>query len=296
MTASHPERCPQMATASSSPDTPTGWQARLNLDFSRRGDQTCSTYSHEGPLRVLQALYPEGPRVCHHVLIHPPGGLVGGDRIDMAVQVGEGAHAFITTPGATRFYRSAGAPASQQVQMVLAPDARLEWLPLETIAYDGCRARNHWSVSMAAGAQLMAWDVLALGLPQSGQPYLGGQYGQHFEIDGVWLDRGQIDGADLRLMQGPVGLSGYRCLATLVLASGSDMAKDRLEQALDQARGITASSDTWLGVTSPHPRVVVARVLAQQTEPAMAVLQQIWAQWRIHQWGLAPQASRMWRV
>jgi urease accessory protein len=285
-------------TMNSAPSTPegAGWQARLNLSFVRRGEQTCSTYTHEGPLRVLQALYPEGPGVCHHVLIHPPGGLVGGDQIDLSVQVAEGAHAFVTTPGATRFYRSTGADAIQRVKMALAPNARLEWLPLETIAYDECRAHNHWTVSMAPGAQLMAWDVLALGLPQSGQPYQFGRYRQHFEIEGVWLERGTVDGADKRWMDGPVGLSGNRCLATLVLASGSDLSKDQQERALELARGVEAGSGTWLGVTCPHARVVVARVLAQQTEPAMALLQQIWARWRDGLWGLSPMASRMWRV
>ena len=234
-------------TMNSAPSTPegAGWQARLNLSFVRRGEQTCSTYTHEGPLRVLQALYPEGPGVCHHVLIHPPGGLVGGDQIDLSVQVAEGAHAFVTTPGATRFYRSTGADAIQRVKMALAPNARLEWLPLETIAYDECRAHNHWTVSMAPGAQLMAWDVLALGLPQSGRPYQVGRYGQHFEIEGVWLERGTVDGADERWMDGPVGLSGNRCLATLVLASGSDLSKDQQERALELARDAATPSRAY---------------------------------------------------
>lgn len=277
-------------------DAQTGWKARLQLGFHRRGDQTCSTYTHEGPLRVLQALYPEGPGVCHHVLVHPPGGLVGGDQIEIGLQVDAGAHAFVTTPGATRFYRSTGATATQRVKIALAAGASLEWLPLETIAYDDCRACNHWTVSMAAGSRLMAWDVLALGLPQSGQPYERGRYLQHMEIEGIWLDRGWIDGDDARLMDGPIGLHGHRCLATLVLASGSTLAPEALEQALNEARGVALPSGLWLGVTSPHPRMVVVRVLAQQTEPAMAVLQQIWALWRSSQWGLNPQASRMWRV
>jgi urease accessory protein len=286
-----------MDQAASPPnDTTTGWKARLDLAFERRGEQTCSTHQHEGPLRVLQALYPEGPGICHHVLVHPPGGLVGGDRIDIGVHVDSGAHAFVTTPGATRFYRSTGAMASQQVKVELAPGARLEWLPLETIAYDACRASNRWSVSMAPGAQMMVWEVLALGLPQSGQPYQSGHYLQHFEIEGVWLDRGWIRGDDPRLMDGPVGLHGQRCLGSLVLAQGSALAPTHLEAALNQARSVVLPEGVHLGVTSPDPRLVVARVLAQQTEPVMAVLQNIWALWRASQWGLPAHASRMWRV
>ena len=284
------------ASAATPIKPPAAWKARLDVSFQRRGDQTCSTYTHEGPLRVLQALYPEGPGICHHVLVHPPGGLVGGDQIDIGVRVGSGAHAFVTTPGATRFYRSTGATATQQVRVELASGARLEWLPLETIAYGDCQARNLWRASMAPDAQLMAWEVLALGLPQSGQPYTSGRYLQHFEIEGVWLDRGWIDGADARLMDGPVGLQGHRCLGTLVLAGGSDLDSERLAQSLSEAREVAIPAGAWLGVTSPHPRLVVARVLAHQTEPAMTVLQGIWARWRSSQWGLAPTASRMWRV
>jgi urease accessory protein len=277
-------------------NVPSGWKARLDLSFDRKDDRTVSNYLHQGPLRVLQPLYPEGPGVCHHVLVHPPGGLVGGDQIDIQVQVNEGAHAFVTTPGATRFYRSSGATATQKVDIELAAGSRLEWLPLETIAYDQCRARNEWRVAMAPGSQLMAWEVLALGLPESDQPFEQGQYLQHFEIQGIWLDRGQIDGTDNRMMDGPVGLNGYRCLATLVLASGTEVEPGLLALALDQAREVRAMQGTWLGVTSPNPRVLVARVLSRQTEPAMAVLQEIWALWRVSQWGLMPQASRMWRV
>ncbi len=275
---------------------PLGWQARLDLSFHRKGDRTCSIHHHEGPLRVLQPLYPEGPGVCHHVLVHPPGGLVGGDRVDIGVQVLEGAHAFVTTPGATRFYRSVGPMARQKVQVQLAAHSRLEWLPLETIAYDECRAQNQMTVSMQQGAQLMAWEVLALGLPQANQPYRTGRYLQHLEIEGVWLDRGWLDGEDALLMNGPVGLMGHRCLATLVLAAGSHFEAEALEGALDQARSVEVPSGVWLGVTSPHPRLVVARVLASQTEPTMAVLQRIWAAWRTQQWGMPAVGSRMWRV
>ena len=83
-----------------------GWQGRLQLDYRLDGRRTVGRDSHHGPLRVLKSLHPEGPGTCHHVLVHPPGGLAGGDRLELAVTLGEGAHALVTTPGATRFYRS----------------------------------------------------------------------------------------------------------------------------------------------------------------------------------------------
>lgn len=122
------------------------WHARLDLDYraetAAAGRRTHLAFRHEGPLRILQSLYPEGDAICHNVIVHPPGGLVGGDVLDMRVKVGAGAHALVTTPGATRFYRSEAGEALQTAHLQLAEAARLEWLPLETLCFDGCLAQN----------------------------------------------------------------------------------------------------------------------------------------------------------
>ena len=91
------------------------WIARLNLDYSLEAGRSVARHAHDGPLRILQSLYPEGDRICHNVLVHPPSGLVGGDTLDMHVTVGQGAQGLVTTPGATRFYRSEAGLASRYV-------------------------------------------------------------------------------------------------------------------------------------------------------------------------------------
>src|SRR5689334_17607021 len=116
------------------------WHARLSLDLSCESGRTVARHAHEGPLRILQTLYPEGDAIAHNVLVHPPSGIVGGDTLDIAVHVHEGAHGFVTTPGATRFYRSEGDTAVQRARLRVDGGARLEWLPLETLAYSGCIA------------------------------------------------------------------------------------------------------------------------------------------------------------
>ena len=101
------------------------WHAHLDLQYRRDpSGQTLLRHRHSGPLRIFKSLYPEGPAVCHNVIVHPPGGLVQGDRLEVDVTVAAGAHALVSTPGATRFYRNAsGEPAEQRVRLVLEEGA-----------------------------------------------------------------------------------------------------------------------------------------------------------------------------
>ena len=273
-----------------------GWRARLDLRYRFEQGRTLGDHAHEGPLRVLQALYPEGDGVCHHVLVHPPGGLVGGDVLEIQAELGAGSHAFVTTPGATRFYRTKGPQAVQSVRVKLAAQSRLEWLPLETIAYNGCQGESRLNFDLASGAEVLAWEVLALGLPQSDQPFAQGRFVQHMEVDGHWLDRGVIEAQDQRLLDGPLGWAGQRCLGTLVLAAGDPLSQQRTEQALSEARECPVPEGLWVGATLAHPHVWVLRVLGAQAEPVRALLQEVWARWRQSQWGIQPKPSRMWRV
>jgi urease accessory protein len=163
-----------------------GWQGHLQLDYSSKAGRTIALDRHHGPQRVLQRLYPEGDAVCHHVLVHPPGGIVGGDLLELDATLAPGSHALITTPAATRFYRSAGPLAVQQVQAALADGARLEWLPQESIAYRRCLVENRLRFALAPGAQMIGWDLLALGLPAAGEPFDAGSFLQQLSLPGVW--------------------------------------------------------------------------------------------------------------
>lgn len=275
-----------------------GWQAKLTLDYSVEDQRCVARHVHEGPLRVLKALYPEGDRVCHHVLVHPPSGLVGGDELHIQLNVQTGAHALITTPGATRFYGSDGLTAKQTVHARVAADASLEWLPLEALAYNRCQAHNQVVFQLDPGSRLMAWDVTALGLPHAEQPFAEGQFQQHLEITGTWLERGLIDALDHRLLHSPLGLNGHTCQSTLVYAQGDAMTSDNIEQVVSMARNICESHPLRLqsGVTSPDERVVVVRVLSAQVENAMALLRNIWLAWRQHHWQRPSVMPRIWSM
>jgi urease accessory protein len=276
----------------------TGWRANLNIDYTLSAERTVAKFVHEGPLRVLQSLYPEGDAVCHNVLVHPPSGLVGGDTLDIRLHVGEGAHALLTTPGATRFYRSEQGLATQQVRAHVGQGARLEWLPLETIAYNGCQGLNHAVFDLAPSAEMMGWDITALGLPNANLPFAQGQLQQHMEVAGVWLERGLLNAQDTRLMEGPLGLAKNRCMATLVFACGADLPRERRDLALSLARELTEAAPAGLvaGVTSPHPRVVVLRTLSPLVEPAQNLLREVWAAWRRGLWAMSDRPPRIWSM
>lgn len=276
----------------------SGWRGELRLRYHRRGERTVAFDAHSGPLRVLQPLYPEGEGVCHHVLVHPPGGVVGGDELHVQVQAESGSHALLTTPGATRFYRSEGAQALQHTRLQLAEGARLEWLPMETIAYSGCQASNRVTAELAPGAEMLGWDVLALGLAAAGQPFERGVFSQHLELPGQWIEGGRIAADDSTLLLGPVGWAGHTVAATLWFAAGAPLAPARRTALVDAARELLPSHPlaATAGVTAPQAGVVVLRVLAARVEPVMQLFAAVRAAWRQQAWGLAAVPPRIWKT
>jgi urease accessory protein len=282
-----------------------GWRGHLSLHYRMEGARTVALDRHEGPLRVLQRLYPEGDAVCHHVLVHPPGGIAGGDELEIDARLEPGTHALLTTPGATRYYRSSGPLAAQRARLQLAGGARLEWLPLETIAYSGCVAENQVRLALEPGAEAMGWDVLALGLPASGEAFANGSFLQHLELEGNgqagWLERGRVEAADQRLLDSPLGWDGLRVFATMWFARGSAWPVATREALLEGARAAcTACAASGLaaraGATAAHDRVVVLRVLGARVEPVMALLTQVRAAWRAAAWDMADERPRVWQT
>jgi urease accessory protein len=271
------------------------WPARLSLSATRDGGGATRVHArHDGPLRLLKTLYPEGPGVAQVVLVHPPGGLVGGDRLDIQLDLQAGAHLLVTTPAATRFYRSNAGEAAQVVQASVGECGRLEWLPQETLAYPGCIARNEVRVSLAPGASLFATEVLGLGLPAAGQAFDTGRLLQHLEITGHWLDRGWLDAADKALLDGPCGLACHRVLGTLVYAQTQTLADAETLLAHSRALldGVAGSGITHLA--SPQGSVLLARVVGDEVEAVTLALRRVRALWREQLWALPSSDPRIW--
>jgi urease accessory protein len=275
-----------------------GWHGHLQLDYRRADARTVLQDRHDGPLRVLRSLFPEGPGICHNVLVHPPGGLVGGDTLAIDATLAPQSHALVTTAGANRFYRSVGPAAVQTISAHIEAQARLEWLPLETIAFSGCNAESTLRFDLEPGAEMIGWDILALGLPASDQPFERGRYRQSIELPGRWLERGTIDAADRRLLDSPLGFAAHRTLGVLWFAAGSALADARREALLESARELAAAHPLarTAGVTAVQPEVVVLRVLAPAVEPAIGLMTSVWQAWRREAWAMTGTVPRVWRT
>jgi urease accessory protein len=280
------------------------WHAQLNLRYRAAANKTLLDFSHDGPLRILQSLYPEGDAICHNVLVHPPGGVAGGDDLDIRVQMQSGAHALVTTPGATRFYKTSGDAAIQRTTIKMEDGARLEWLPLENIAYSGCLAENKLQLQLAPTAELIGWDITALGLPAAEQPFERGAFTQHLELltptggHSPWLERGCIAAENTRLLQSPIGLAGHTCLATLFFIAGKPILASGKALFLSKSREVSVAHalHATCGITSPHAQVIVLRVLAHHTEQAMDLCKQVRGVWRELAWGLPNVPPRIWAM
>ncbi|MVV51431.1 urease accessory protein UreD [Pseudomonas sp. PB120] len=246
------------------------WHAELELGYARFGDSTRPVQRrHKGPLRVQKHLYAEGPEVCQHIIVHPPGGIAGGDRLDIAASVGRDAWAQITSPGAAKWYRAA-APAYQQLDLSVAAGATLEWLPQETIIFSNAQAELSTSIDLEGDARLFYWDVVALGRPASGERFDLGHFQAQLDIrrDGqlLWHERQRIVGGD-GLLDSPIGLDGQPVFATLLVTGEVD------SELLEKCRSL---GNDVRGDLTQLPGLLVARCLASEALLARGWLIELW--------------------
>ena len=270
-----------------------GWRAELALRYERRGERTVlAERHHAGPMLVQKPLYPEGDQVCHGIVLHPPGGIVGGDELSLHVNVCGDAHALLTTPGASKWYRSAGEEARQSVRFEVAAGASLEWLPQPAIAFDGTLGRTECAVSMEENGCFIGWDVLCLGRTASGERLRSGGLSTTTRVTRagtpLWIERGAIAGGS-RLLDSPVGFDGHPISGTLLAvapAIGTDViaACRRIEPAC--GRG---------GVTR-LPGVLIARYLGDRADAAFAYFVRLWEVLRPALMKRAAVPPRIWRT
>jgi urease accessory protein len=271
-----------------------GWQASLALRIESRAGRSALTHRlHQGPLRVQKALYPEGDAVCQLLILHPPAGIAGGDQLTLITDVGAGAHAQITTPGAGKWYRSKGPQATQDIHLSVAAGGMLEWLPQEVIVFDQAQAQATTIVSLAEGARAIGWDIVCLGRRASGEQFASGTFRQRLRLqrpDGqpLWQESMHLNGSDLAL-QSTVGLGGANVFGILWLVGGSANTA-----FLDALRRLNIH-DGICGV-SALPHVTLLRAVANSAEDIRTYFEAAWALARPHVMQREAIAPRIWRT
>ena len=229
------------------------WKASLSLGFRNIDRKTVLAEKRsDGPLVVQKALYPEGPERCHAIVVHPPGGIAGGDELALEVRSESDANALLTTPGAAKWYRSAGAWARQSLRFEV--EGSLEWLPRESIVFDGALADLRCDIALKEGARYVGWEVVCLGRFARGKVKLDTRIRQGGRM--LFIEKGEIEGGG-RLMRSPAGLGGRSVFGTFIATSTEKVSVEGV-------------------ATTRLPGLLIGRYLGDSSEEALRAFTRLW--------------------
>lgn len=269
------------------------WQARLELEYSRRGERTIlDARRHDGPLVVQKPLYPDDDDACHTIVVHPPGGIAGGDELALHARGASDARVLFTTPGAGKWYRSTGAWASQSLAFDVGAGGAMEWLPQETILFSGSRAKLVTDIRLAGDAVFLGWESLCFGRTGSGERYGAGECRVSTTISRegrlLWAERSKYAAGD-DLLQSPAALAGQSVYGTFYAA-----AEGMGRELVDGLRSVAPVSGK--GAVTLLPGVLVCRYLGDSSESARLYFKELWRRLRPAIAGRAAAEPRIWRT
>lgn len=266
------------------------WKARLSLVFASKNQRTIlKSREHYGPLVVQRPFYPEGP-VCHVYLIHPPGGVVGGDKLSIEIELQAASHTLITTPSAGKFYRSDALKGTQTQQLKVAKDSLLEWFPQENIFFEGCQSEIKTDIRLTGNALFSGWEINCLGRPAASEKFMQGSIAQRINLyrddKPIFLERNELHG-DSDLLYSMGGLKGSVVFATFI-ATGIDK---KTSEELQTKWHERAEKDISISLIND---VLVCRYLGDCAEYAKQLFSEIWITVRMKQKKLNICKPRIW--
>ena len=270
------------------------WKARLDLEFSNSNNKTILSHrKHHGPLQVQKPFYPEFNGTCHLYILHPPGGVVGGDRLYIYVDVNPNAHALITTPAAGKFYRSAGPVARQEQVIKVAPKGTLEWFPSENIIFAGAKAQIKTRIELSRDSNFMGWEISCLGRPASNENFSQGELDQRFEIwrEGkpLQIERLLLKGGDSSL-HAKWGLIGFPVFGSMVCMTNDAGLLDSLKNLAN------ASTNQELFSATQVDDIILCYFLGNSVEKARNYFIKAWKIFRQEVIQLEVIEPRIWKT
>ena len=272
----------------------TGWEAHLDLRFSLKNDTTVLTDNkHYGPLMVQKPFYPESKQCCHIYLIHPPGGIVGGDILEINSTLDNGSHALITTPAANKFYRSDGRLAHQDQSFHVDDNAILEWLPQETVYFNDAITHSKTKINLEETSKFFAWEIQCLGLPAQKELFNSGSCLQKFEVwrnqKPLLLESNRFIGTD-NLLTSPWGMNKQTAVGTFALTD-IDRIIDR-DIVLDLLKDFPLINSSCTHVNG----LFIIRTMAMYAEPIKEFFICLWHKLRPILLNLSPCPPRIWQT
>jgi urease accessory protein len=286
------------------------WLANYQAELIYLDDKTrLGKTSHFGPLRVQRAFYPEGPVCAHLYLLHPPGGLVAGDYLTIGLHLKPYAQALMTTPSAGKIYNNITERKQfQKVSLKIEDNAVLEWMPQETLVFDGAEGELITEVELSDNAQFMGWDIVCLGRPSSEDWFERGSIRQVISIKRnglpLFIERNTIS-AKGDIMQDKAGLAKQAVFGSFILTNNADNIPeldDEQRQALENLAALTALPGQIRGqakglVAVTHkPGLVIVRYLGPCADNAKKVFIKYWQWMRPFVNGREACAPRIWNT
>lgn len=274
------------------------WHGNLDIAYAYRNGKTQPIRDRvQAPLKVQRPFYPEG-EICHTAILHTAGGIVGGDRNTIKLKLQPQAQALVTTTAANKIYRSNGLQARQTVEIQIDENACLEWLPQETIVFNGANYRQDLRVELAPGASWLAWEIVRFGRSARGERFLQGEWRSHAEVwqqgKPLWLDRQWLPGHEA-IVNSPHGLAGHSIVASLTWI-GCEVSTGLVEKCRDFTCNVSTTIPiTNYGVTR-LPQGLLCRYRGSSSIEVRNWFTSVWQLLRLSLLGRSSCLPRVWQI
>lgn len=276
------------------------WFAKLALTFKHAADRTTlERRQHWGPVRVQKMLWPEKNGICHVILVHPPAGIAGGDHLSFEIVCGQGAHAVLTTPGAGKWYKTNQKRAYQYINLQVDAGAILEWLPQETMLFNGAHAHTQTRVQLHQDAGCIVWDMLVIGRQARDESFEIGQYRSEMliqrEAQLLLHDVLNFAGND-RFLKSSLGMNGHAVMGSFYAIAPTGLRnQDELDRDIEQMRDLITRMQISVRITRLND-LISARYLGDDVRQCHDAFAALRAKCRQMWWQLDEAFPRIWRT